>query len=270
MVNIIVVGAAALCCACTCAGAIAYEFGSTQEQIRRSLVQNAVSWSPTEFVGRGGTLGHSPIFGLIWISVWLLCGVVFPIYCVVLGLSDDFKLPEEDDLLNATSFVGAGLIVSGTWAFIFTLETPNSVWAAAAVNTLGAVLALTGVCVYRPFSREIWHVSSFVGVPFEFAAGWVSYMAALSISMAVHVTDHGGDAKAIWRNEKATQSFVPISAAGALACFAFVFGAPVLTLPLALAMLFSRQGPWIWGAFAAALAGCGLGILTVVSGLRLF
>ena len=275
MVNLILLGAALVCAACSATSAIAYEFGSTSDRIRSALHTYAVSWSPTSMFGQDGVPGASPLFFIMWTTVWLLCGFVFPMYAIVLGLADDYSMPSEDDVLNSASFLGAGLFLSGTWSFLFTLKTLNSPWAAAAVSALGAALMLTAVAIYRPFLREVWHISSFMGIPYEFSTGWICYAAALSIAMAVHNTDNGGlpEDLPVAAKEESTglgQSFVPLTVAGGLAVFAFVFGTPVLPLPTAIGMLFTRtDDPWNWGAFAVALLACGLGSLTVVSGLRI-
>jgi hypothetical protein len=180
-------------------------------------------------------------------------------------------MPSQDDVLNSASFLGAGLLLSGTWSFLFTLKTPNSPWAAAAVSILGSALMLTAVAIYRPFLREVWHISTFVGVPYEFSTGWVCHLAALTVSMAVHVSDHSGTPPEKDNGDnRIRQSFVPITVAGGLSLFAFIFGAPVLPLPTAISMLYTHESAWNWGAFAVALLGCGLGIATVVSGLRIW
>eukprot|EP00966_Prymnesium_polylepis_P143070 3302339-Prymnesium_polylepis.1 len=84
--------------------------------------------------------------------------------------------------------------------------------------------------------------------------------------MSVHVSDHGGSAPMADKNadKKATSSAAPLFIACGLACFAFVFGAPVLPLPFAISMLYTRGGVWIWAALCAALMGSALGTVTVL------
>jgi hypothetical protein len=284
MVNFIVFNAGVVCAVCSIASAIANEFGAPRDSIRRALAKYAVSWSPTSLFGEDDSPGKSPLFFIMWTTVWLLCGFIFPLYAFVIGLADSYVMPATDDVFNSASFLGAGLVLAGAWSFLITLETLNSPWAAAAVNTLGAALMLTAVAIYRPFLREVWHISTFVGFPYEFSTGWVCYMTALSISMAVQDTDHGGDkdrlnepsgppstSKDEYTKPRAGQAFVPLAAAGGLAVFAFLFGTPVLALPFALSMLYTRSDAswWHWGAFGVALLACVLGIVTVASGLRI-
>jgi hypothetical protein len=278
MVNFVVLNAGLVCAVCSIVSAIENEFGSSRDSIRRALSKYAVSWSPTSLFGEEKDAGETPLFFLLWTTVWLMCGFVFPMYAFVIGLADDYIMPSQDDVLNSASFLGSGLILAGAWAFLITLTTLNSPWAAAAVNVLGAALTLTAVAIYRPFLREVWHISIFMGVPFEFTTGWVCYTAALSISMAVENTDHAGNRDKLAEldtsdNPKSRigQAFVPLASAGGLALFAFLFGTPILPLPFAISMLYTRGDSswWHWSAFGVALLACVLGIVTVASDLRI-
>jgi hypothetical protein len=269
MVNLIPVCAAVVSCVCTALSAVTYEFGSDLGDRKDRLKTYTVSWSFTKLGGEG-PLGVSPLLVLLWTVTWFLCGFWFPLYTLILGLADDYQLPSEDAVLNSASFLGAGLVVGGAWSFLFTLRTPTSTWAAAAVITLGAALALTAVGIYRPFLREVWHISVCVGVPYEFAAGWLCVKAAQTITTAVRITDHGGIRSDMDLEQPPPPNFGPLVIASTLAVLALVLGAPVLPIPFVIAMFFVRNSPWHWGALAVALLGVGLGVLHVASGLNLY
>lgn len=264
MVNLVIVGASLVCAVCAATSAILYEFGSTHLKIAQKLDAHAISWSPTSLLDQSGSPGTSPLFGIMWTTLWLFCGVIFPVYALLLGVVDSFQFPEEDDVLNSASFLGAGLFFSGMWSWLFTLQTPTSPWSAAAVSTLGAALMITSVAIYRPFARGVWHVSLFMGVPYEFATGWACTMAALTISTAVHVSDHGGAAAPNNTDDPTRrQSLVPLAVAASLACLAFSLSAPVLPIPFAFCMLHVSGRAWNVLSVVVSLIGCALGAVAV-------
>lgn len=243
---------------------VASEFTADKNVIRDLSTTYHVSFSPTTFLDDTGSseLGRSAVFGIMWTTIYFLNGFVVFVYLLVIGLANE-RLPAEDDLVNALAFVAASLFVSCAWPRVYTSRANWSFWASSAVLTTATALSCTAVAIYRPWMRERWDVSLFIGVAIEFLLGWFLFAGALSYAQAVRVLEVGREEGFEAKLEAQDVWVGPILVACVAAVLAFLFGAPVVPLPVAIACLFLRQHWLHWIAFGVAVVGVFLGVAQV-------
>lgn len=273
MVNEIVLGCAAIVTGCLffCMGMYVINSDHDAVSYNTKIYARGVFWTPQGLGGSElkGDRQQSPLFGIMWATIFVSSGFVLPLYLVIIGLVDDYQFPRQDDLFNAMSFFGAAFVTVSGWAPVFAMRAGNSAWVAASLLLLASVLALTSVALYRPFLVEVWHLSLFLGIPLEFATGWICTAAALGTSFAALSQDYGNNPEpTIEQSSRA--SYTPLIIASVLAILATVLGAPVLPLPFVIALLYARQTFLHAGALMVGIVGICLAVLHVTSELNVY
>ena len=203
----------------------------------------------------------------IWFFIWATTAIA-SIYLVILGSLDAAQVG-----MRRYAHFAPGVLIACCWLCVafwpiaFVQNRYWAFWLSAALLLLAALLGLIALGVLRPWSDASPVTAVLVGIGYSTFVGWLCVAATLSTCVAISFNSPSyGVADA--DSKQWFFGFVPLTVAGALSFFAFVFGDPVLPLPYLWALLFTpgiRTSWKVWGAAIVCVLGSVIGGLMILA-----
>jgi hypothetical protein len=217
---------------------------------------NRLSWSPRGFGGRGDA---SPVFGLMWGTIFASQAVSAVVTIVVTLLGSDAT--DLYALFNGVACASAALALCAAWQPVFVIDEPWSFAFATSLLALAAVFAGVGAVSGKAFLGPTWW-ETLAGASTQLFSGWLLTAAGLSLGITTRSYNRGVNAPA----SDAGTSYFPLVLA-CVACIASaLFAMPLYAVPIALTFLFIPNTfvDWrLWTGLLVALVGVALGAVMV-------
>lgn len=223
--------------------------------------RNPVPWSPRGF-GGSGERGRSPVFGLMWGTIFLT-QFVFSISIFVYALRQE-DVVDEQSIFNQCACTAASFLLASVWTPLFSEEKTWTFLLSSVLLITSSIISTCGAVFSKPFFVEEWY-AVFGGVATTFFAGWCIVAAGLSVGIVTRVNNHGLDAPE--RKDTPKSSFFPLVLSVISIVLAIVFANPVLPVPLLITLLFvpGITNDWkVWVPAIVCVVSIGVAVAMVL------
>jgi len=223
--------------------------------IKEISVDYPVSWSPRGIWGLGD-VGKSPIFGIMWTSIYLLSAVLAT--ALTIEGSQHRISQDPDRQLTCCGLLFSGLAASSLWPVVIGEPGKCALVAASMQLCIVAITTLCGAILSKVFLMDVWF-DVLCGMTLSLFSGWAIVATGLNIGIVTFAYNHGKGAQ----QPENAYSFAPLILSVLLGAIAILFANPILPAPLLISTFFMKGVLEDWRIWSATIV-CFVCISTAV------